>query len=116
MKKLFYLAVILCFVQVGITKAQTANVNDKQKQEQITKQTGTNVQTPSVTTSNESVTNTSKTTSTKTCTSTNETPSCCQKKGGSCCGGMNSTSNTKKSDPKMQKDATLNQSTGTTPK
>ena len=117
MKKLFYLAVILCFVQVGISKAQTANVSDKQKQEQVTKQTTTTVQSPSVTTMNESVTPMTKTSNGKTCTGTkNSTSTSCQKKSGSCCGGTTSTSTTKKCDSKMEKDAHLNQNTGTTPK
>ena len=118
MKKLFYLAVILCFVQVGISSAQTSVVNDK-KTEQVSSQKspGSDVVTPTTMTSNESVTPTSSNSKTS-CTATKENPTCCQKKGttSSCCSGANSTSTSKKNNPKSQKDASLNQNTGTTPK
>lgn len=117
MKKLFYLVVALCFIQVGISKAQSSVRTDKQKKETISTQTTSDVKQVSGTCDSKKSTTTSTT-----CTPTKENPTCCQKKEmtSGCCAGPNSTSSsTSKNNKKkveVQKDASNTQNLGTTPK
>ena len=116
MKKLFYLVVALCFIQVGVSNAQTSVNTDKQKKETVTTQNTSDVKQVSGTCDSKK----SATTST-TCVPTKENPSCCQKKGTTTgCSGMNSTSTTtsktSKNKVEVQKDASNTQNLGTTPK
>ena len=116
MKKLFYLAVILCFVQVGISKAQTTTGTDK-KMESVSsmKSPGSDVQSTTVQTNNPSVKNSEMQTST-TATKETGTPSCCQKKGGSCCGGMTGTTSTKQCDAKKHEEESSKHTSDKAPK
>ncbi len=116
MKKLFYLVVALCFIQVGISKAQSSVSTDKQKKETISTQTTSDVKQVSGTCDSKKSTTTSNT-----CTPSKENPTCCQKKGMTtgCSGTSSTTSSMTKNDKKkveVQKDASNTQNLGTTPK
>lgn len=117
MKKLFYLAVMLCFIQVGISKAQTSVSTDKQKQETVSTQTTNDTKHVSGSCDSKKTVTTSTS-----CTSSKENPTCCQKKTtSSCCSGVSSIGKTTsvKNDKKkleVEKDASIKQNTGTTPK
>ncbi|GDX51559.1 hypothetical protein LBMAG27_06060 [Bacteroidota bacterium] len=125
MKKLIYLAVMLCFIQVGISKAQSSVNSDKQKKETVAPKKNLNVNTSDVNSSSVSPTTTKKpvvNSTSSTCTPTKENPSCCQKKtSSSCCSGTKTpekTSSVKNNDKKVvvQNDVTGKQNLGTTPK
>ena len=106
MKKLFYLAVILCFVQVGISKAQTVVTNEQKKEQISNMQTG---QTPTntVTADKQKVE-----TPTGSCSKTVGTPSCCQNKSASSCGsGANTVSATKTDKKKTEANKTASNRT-----
>ena len=91
MKKIFYLAMVLCFIQVGTSSAQTSVSTDKQKKETVSPKKDQVISTSSVNTPDSKKTEAG----TRTCTATKETPTCCQKKtGASACAGASSTAST----------------------
>ena len=124
MKKLFYLVVALCFIQVGISKAQSSVTTDKQKKEVVT--TTTTTDTKQV--SNGSCDSKKSMTTKSSCSPSSQAPSCCQKKGvttTSGCSGASSTATTsgnedakknKLNKQDVQKDVSVKQNLGTTPK